>query len=129
MRQEEDCRSRVAGRADVNIDHLAELIDSPEHIGGDSGDRDVCLINTPLAAGPVSCWPRQLLIEGREALDPVENGRGVHMDPMLSQQLGHIHIGEPIGEIPPDSKGDNAVWEAVTAEGGGRSTGLTTPAP
>ena len=54
----------------------------------------------------------------RMTLDPVEHGRGIHIDATLGQELGNIRIGYPILDILPHGKGDNAVGEAIPpAEG------------
>jgi len=69
---------------------------------------------------------RRVLIEGGEALDPVEDRRGVDVDAPFSQQFHDVGVGQTDAEIPAHGKSTDVVGEAVTTEGRNGPRGLPT---
>jgi len=119
-REEGRCRRSVAGRTDVHVDHLAEILEGPKDLAGNPGNFDVRLVNTPGASDTVPMGACCFLVERGEAPHPVEDGQGVDTHPAL----GAIGVGQPLVEVPPDREGDDRVREAQPGKGGQGAVGL-----
>jgi hypothetical protein len=63
----------------------AEIVDRPKDIAGHPSDLHVRLVDAPRAAHAVPVATCRLLIERSEVLDPIKDGRGIHIDSTLSQ--------------------------------------------
>src|SRR4051794_16714883 len=71
--QERGGCSSIPRGTDVNVDHLAILVDGSEGITPPARDPDIRLINTPLVADTMAARSRSFLIQGCEPLDPVKD--------------------------------------------------------
>jgi len=86
-------RRRVACLAQVDIDHLAVLIDGPIGVDPAASQADVGLIDRPAGADTMTMRAGRVPIERREALHPIEHARRINVDTPFSQQLHQVGIG------------------------------------
>ena len=65
----------------------------------------------PAATNPVAAWSGRVDEQGREPLDPPEQGHAVHHDALLGGQFLSIPSGQPVTQVPtvgePDDLGRN----------------------
>ena len=77
---------------DVDVDHLAMLINSAVDIAPDAGGLDVSLVHEPSIADAVTTWPRRVDQQRREALDLSVDRDVINLDSAFGQEFFHVSI-------------------------------------
>jgi len=118
-------RDRIPRLAQVDIDHLAVLVDGAVGIDPPAGQADVGLIDGPAGADAVAMRAGRVFIQRDEALHPVEDARRINVDTPFGQKLRAIGVGQTETQLPAHGERDEVVGEAIPVEGRGRAIGLT----
>jgi len=92
LREEGRGRRRIVRLAQVDVDHLAVLVDGPVSVDPVAGQPDVGLVHSPTATNAMAMRTRRVLIQRREALHPIEHTRRIDVDATLGQKLHNIGI-------------------------------------
>ncbi len=80
-RQECGGRGGITGGADVDVDDLALLVNGAKCIRPPPSNAYIRLVDAPLVPNPTAMRACSFLIQGREVVDPVENGGWIDEDP------------------------------------------------
>jgi hypothetical protein len=94
---EECCRSsQITLPGHEHVDDLPVLVNGPIDVPPGPGDLHVGLIDKPVTTHDVAARPSRVDEQGREPLNPPEQGHVVNLDTAFSEQLLQIPVGQSV---------------------------------
>ena len=94
---EECCRrSQITLLGHEHVDDLPVLVNGPIDVPPGPGDLHVGLIDKPVTTHDVAARPSRVDEQGREPLNPPEQGHVVNLDTAFSEQLLQIPVGQSV---------------------------------
>src|ERR1035437_7781981 len=91
------CRSpQITLPGHEHVDDLPVLVNGPIDVPPGPGDLHVSLIDKPVTTHDVAARPSRVDEQGREPLNPPEQGQVVNLDTALSEQLPQIPVGQSV---------------------------------
>src|ERR1019366_5596833 len=102
-------------------DDLPVLVNGPIDVPPGPGDLHVGLIDKPVTTHAVAARPSRVDEQGREPLNPPDQGHVVNLDTAFSEQLLQIPVPQPVPQVPAHGDQDDLRREPEASE---PSTGL-----
>jgi hypothetical protein len=83
------------------------LVNGPVDVSPGPGDLYVGLIDEPVFAHPVAARPSRVDEQGRESLNPPEQGHVVDLDAPFGEEFLKIPIGQSVAQVPAHGDQDD----------------------
>src|SRR5664280_1414394 len=100
-RGEEPCRSlQVSLLGHEHVDDLPILVNGPVDVSPGPRHLHVSLIDEPVTADAVAAWAGRVDEQGRESLNPSEQGHMVDLDTPFGEEFLKVPVGQSVAQVP-----------------------------
>src|ERR1019366_1586893 len=115
--EERSRRPEVTLLGHEHVDDLPVLVNGPVDVSPGTGDLHIRLIDEPVTTHAMAAWPGRVDEQGREPLDPPEQGHVVDVDATLGKQFLQIPVRQPVAQVPTHGEQDDLRREPKPSEG------------